>query len=95
MIKGILVLSIIGSLSMLGLALSVNSNSDDKRGISIFSEVKKESFKDDMTKSFANIVSENGFIFESHPIITDDGYKLSLFRIRSDNTSNTAPVVFC
>jgi hypothetical protein len=48
-----------------------------------------------MFESFANIVSENGFIFESHPVTSDDGYKLSLFRIRSDNTSKTAPVVFC
>jgi len=37
----------------------------------------------DFNRDFAQIVQENGFIFESHPVTTSDGYKLNVFRIRS------------
>jgi len=37
----------------------------------------------DFNKDFQQIVQENGFIFESHPVTTSDGYKLNIFRIRS------------
>jgi pimeloyl-ACP methyl ester carboxylesterase len=39
-------------------------------------------------------VTENGFIFEEHPVVTQDGYKLKLFRIRDISTQSNAPVVF-
>jgi len=39
-------------------------------------------------------VAENGFIYESHPVTTSDGYKLNVFRIRSSETKQGAPVVF-
>lgn len=47
----------------------------------------------DMNKTFQEIVSENGFISEVHPVVTKDGYKLNLFRIRSDDTPKNAKVV--
>ena len=53
----------------------------------------KETVDPDMTKTFDEIVMENGFIFEEHPVITSDGYKLNLFRIRSENTPSDAPAV--
>ena len=37
---------------------------------------------------------ENGFIFEEHPVVTKDGYKLNLYRIRASSTPKDAPVVF-
>lgn len=46
----------------------------------------------DMSKSFQELVQQNGFIFESHPVTTKDGYKLNLFRIRSGDGSK--PIVF-
>lgn len=39
-------------------------------------------------------MSENGFSFESHPVTTEDGYILNVFRITSENTTKGAPVVF-
>ena len=48
----------------------------------------------DMNKSFQQIVVDNGFIFEQHPVTTKDGYKLTIFRIRSKSTPANAPVVF-
>ena len=48
----------------------------------------------DFYKTFAEIVNENGFIFSSHPVTTEDGYKLNVFRIRSPDTKAGAPVIF-
>ena len=48
----------------------------------------------DFSKTFAEIVSENGFISEVHPVTTTDGYELNVFRIRSPTTKPGAPVVF-
>lgn len=39
-------------------------------------------------------VYENGFIFESHPVITKDKYILNVFRIRHENMKPDAKVVF-
>ena len=48
----------------------------------------------DFGKTFAEIVSENGFISEVHPVTTTDGYELNVFRIKSASTKPGAPVVF-
>jgi len=40
----------------------------------------------DFNKSFQQIVADNGFIFESHPVTTSDGYKLNIYRIKSSET---------
>jgi len=48
----------------------------------------------DFNKTFLEIVAENGFIFEQHPVTTEDGYILNVFRIRSTETKEGAPVVF-
>ena len=40
------------------------------------------------------IVLENGFDFESHSVITDDGYILNVFRILPKERVENAPVVF-
>ena len=48
----------------------------------------------DMYIDFFEIVEESGFISEIHPVTTDDGYKLKLFRIRGQNTKRGAPAVF-
>jgi hypothetical protein len=37
----------------------------------------------DTNKSFSQLVGDNGFIFEQHPVTTEDGYILQLFRIKS------------
>lgn len=33
-------------------------------------------------------------MFESHPVVTQDGYKLTVFRVRDPSTKAGAPVVF-
>ena len=48
----------------------------------------------DFNRSFQQIVAENGFIFESHPVTTKDGYILNVYRIRDSSTKANAPVVF-
>ena len=48
----------------------------------------------DFNKSFKEIVIENGFKFETHPVTTEDGYILNVFRITSDKTPKGAPAVF-
>jgi lysosomal acid lipase/cholesteryl ester hydrolase len=45
----------------------------------------------DFSKSFIQIVNENGYSFETHEVKTEDGYKLNLFRIPG---KKGAPVVF-
>jgi hypothetical protein len=35
----------------------------------------------DISKTFQQIVQENGFAFEEHQVTTDDGYILKVFRI--------------
>ena len=48
----------------------------------------------DFNKTFLEIVAENGFIFEQHPVTTEDGYILNVFRIKSPQTKEGAPVIF-
>jgi lysosomal acid lipase/cholesteryl ester hydrolase len=48
----------------------------------------------DFYKYFQEIVAENGFGFETHPVTTDDGYILNVFRITGGNVKPGAPVVF-
>lgn len=48
----------------------------------------------DYDKNFEEIVRENGFIFESHPVTTEDGYILNVFRVNSQDTKPGAKVVF-
>ena len=50
-----------------------------------------------MTKTFEQIVSQNGFAFEEHSVTTPDFYTLKVFRIPGSNTSHQVrgkPVVF-
>lgn len=37
----------------------------------------------DFKQEFKDIVEENGFKFDKYEVVTDDGYILTLFRIRS------------
>jgi len=48
----------------------------------------------DFDKTFEQIVRENGFKFESHPVTTDDGYILNVYRINSNETKPGAKAVF-
>jgi hypothetical protein len=48
----------------------------------------------DDKKSFYEIVSAAGFITEVHPVITADGYKLTMFRIKSKDFTAGRPVAF-
>ena len=48
----------------------------------------------DFYKNFEQIVRENGYLFESHPLITSDGYILNVFRVTSRDTKPGAKVVF-
>lgn len=48
----------------------------------------------DYSKSFTEIVNQNGFISESHPVVTTDGYILNIYRVRSAETKPGAKVVF-
>ena len=49
----------------------------------------------DYYKSFGQIVEKNGFKFEKHDVLTEDGYHLTLYRVRSHFTPDKgAPVVF-
>ena len=43
--------------------------------------------------SFQDIVESSGFLFEDHKVTTDDGYILTLFRIRSKNFESGSPAV--
>lgn len=48
----------------------------------------------DFDKTFEQIVRENGYIFESHPVTTQDGYILNVYRINSKDTKPGAKAVF-
>ena len=50
----------------------------------------------DFGKTFEEIVVENGFFFESHQVVTDDGYILNMFRIKSqqEEYETHRPAVF-
>ena len=48
----------------------------------------------DFRLGFKNIVEENGFRFQSHQTETEDGYVLTMYRIRDKKTEDGAPVVF-
>ena len=52
----------------------------------------------DAGKSFQEICIENGFDFETHTVVTDDGYILSVFRIpgltsETDTTTSKPPIL--
>ena len=48
----------------------------------------------DFYKSFQEIVMQNGFGFETHPVTTDDGYILNVFRIVDDSVKEKKGAVF-
>lgn len=48
----------------------------------------------DFGKTFQQIVTENGFKFETHPVTTSDGYILNVFRITPKDRKPGAKVVF-
>jgi pimeloyl-ACP methyl ester carboxylesterase len=48
----------------------------------------------DFYKTFQELVAQNGFAFETHPVTTDDGYILNVFRIVNDKIKNKKGVVF-
>lgn len=43
---------------------------------------------DDRFRTVKEIVEENGFAFEEHTVITEDGYILTLHRIRQKDANN-------
>ena len=45
-------------------------------------------------QTFEQIVTENGFFYEAYEAITADGYMLDVYRIKSKDTEDGAPVVF-
>jgi len=48
---------------------------------------------DDM-KNFQQLVEDNGFLFNDYEVTTEDGYKLHLYRIRTDDRKAGDPAVF-
>lgn len=48
----------------------------------------------DFRLEFEDIVKENGFGFENHYVVTDDGYILSVFHIINPHSEPNAPAVF-
>jgi len=48
----------------------------------------------DAKKTFQQLVAAQGFVFEQHPVVTKDGYKLSLFRIKKQDMPAGSKVVF-
>jgi pimeloyl-ACP methyl ester carboxylesterase len=48
----------------------------------------------DFNNDFETIVTENGYVFENHPVTTEDGYVLNVYRIKKDNSNAVKPVVF-
>lgn len=48
-------------------------------------EVQKDPFSD-YNLSFKEIVEKNGFYFESHEVETEDGYLLTVYRVRAPTT---------
>lgn len=48
----------------------------------------------DVNKSMQQIVADAGYIFESHPVTTKDGYKLNMYRIKKKTFKQGSPVAF-
>lgn len=57
-------------------------------------ERSKENKPADYFKDFFELTEEFGFVNECHTVSTDDGYDLSVFRLRDPRTPPDAPVVF-
>ena len=49
----------------------------------------------DAFKTMEQLANKYGFKCESHQVVTDDGYILNVFRIKSANLPAGAPVAFC
>eukprot|EP00826_Nyctotherus_ovalis_P011088 TRINITY_DN12893_c0_g1_i15.p1 TRINITY_DN12893_c0_g1~~TRINITY_DN12893_c0_g1_i15.p1 ORF type:complete len:427 (+),score=49.80 TRINITY_DN12893_c0_g1_i15:26-1306(+) len=47
----------------------------------------------DASKTISEYVEGNGFKFEEHKVVTEDGYILTLWRIHRNKTSNGPPVI--
>jgi hypothetical protein len=50
----------------------------------------------DFDNDFEKIVTEHGYVFENHPVTTDDGYILNVYRIKKDDLGGDKkkPAVF-
>ena len=57
-------------------------------------ERSNENKPDDYFKDFFELTGDFGFQNECHTVSTDDGYDLSIFRMKDPRTPPDAPVVF-
>ena len=48
----------------------------------------------DFNRSFQEIVNNAGFFFEDHQVVTEDGYILDVFRIKTQDGKTGKPAVF-
>src|SRR6185437_5527482 len=62
-------------------------------GALLSSAIVKASDSSDISKDFFEIARENGFNYETHRVITHDGYILSVFRLPHPDSSKTHPPV--
>jgi hypothetical protein len=81
------------------LGMTMNSSSSNTSWGSYFYNYSllahKSNEESDYNKQFKEIAESNGFEFESHSVVTKDGYILELYRVRAPFTPDTgAPVVF-
>ena len=57
-------------------------------------EVPPHSVDPDAKLTIMQIIEENGFAYEEHIVVTEDGYELTVMRILNDDAIRDKPVVF-